>query len=128
MNWLSSLLVSEAHAQTSDPNLQSTPDANIADQFIIDKALELGNDANAIFSFVRDEIGYESYKGSLRGSRGALWSNGGNALDQASLLIALLRGFRNSGAVCPGHLVRSPLTRTHSLDVSQTHSGCRLST
>ena len=90
-NWLSSLLVSEAHAQTPDPNLASTPDANTTDQFIVDKAQELGNDANAIFAFVRDEIGYESYKGSLRGARGTLWSNAGNSLDQASLLIALLR-------------------------------------
>jgi len=91
LDWLSGLLVSEAHAQTPDPNLASTPDANTTDQFIVDKAQELGNDPNAIFAFVRDEIGYESYQGSLRGSRGTLWSNGGNALDQASLLIALLR-------------------------------------
>lgn len=56
LDWLSSLLVSEAHAQTPDPNLASTPDANTTDQFIIDKAQALGNDANAIFAFVRDEI------------------------------------------------------------------------
>ena len=49
------------------------------------------NDPNPIFAFVRDKIGYESYKGSLRGARGTLWSKAGNALDQASLLIALLR-------------------------------------
>ena len=92
LDWLSSLLVSEAYAQTPPaPNLASTPDANTTDQFIIDKAQELNNDANTIFSFVRDEIGYESYRGSLRGARGTLWSNAGNALDQASLLIALLR-------------------------------------
>jgi len=93
LDWLSSLLVSEAHAQTPpDPDLlASTPDANTEDQFIIDKAQELNNDANEIFAFVRDKIGYESYKGSLRGARGTLWSQAGNALDQASLLIALLR-------------------------------------
>jgi len=90
-DWLSSLLVSEAHAQTPDPNLASTPDANTTDQFIVEKAQELGNDPNAIFTFMRDEVGYESYRGSLRGARGTLWSKGGNALDQASLLIALLR-------------------------------------
>jgi len=91
LDWLSGLLVSEAHAQTPDPNLASTPDANTTDQFIVDKAQELGNDPTAIFAFVRDEIGYESYRGSLRGARGTLWSNAGNAVDQASLLIALLR-------------------------------------
>ncbi|MCZ7666650.1 MAG: transglutaminase-like domain-containing protein [Chloroflexi bacterium] len=36
-------------------------------------------------------LGYESYEGSLRGSRGTLWSEAGNGFDQASLLIALLR-------------------------------------
>ena len=71
--------------------LKSTPDANTTDPYVLAKAAELGNDPNRIFEFVRDEIGYESYKGSLRGARGTLWSKAGNALDQASLLIALLR-------------------------------------
>lgn len=92
---LSDILVSEAHAQepppTSDDFLKSTPDANTTDEFIIQKAQELDNDPVKIFEFVRDQIGYESYKGSLRGARGTLWSMAGNALDQASLLIALLR-------------------------------------
>jgi len=92
LEWLSNLLVSEAHAQTlPDPNLGSTPDANTTDPFIVQKAQELENDPNAIFPFVRDEIGYESYRGPLRGAGGTLWSNAGNALDQASLIIALLR-------------------------------------
>ncbi len=56
LDLLSSLFVSEAHAQTSDPNLESTPDANTADQFIIDKAQELGNDPDAIFAFVREKM------------------------------------------------------------------------
>jgi len=92
LEWLGNLLVSEAHAQMPpDPFLDSTPDANTTDPFIMQKAQELGNDPDAIFTFVRDEIAYEPYNGSLRGARGALWSKAGNALDQASLLIALLR-------------------------------------
>ena len=75
-----------------DPRLlAATVDANSDDRFIQTKAAELNQDADEIFRFVRDEIGFESYVGSLRGSRGTLWSGAGNALDQASLLIALLR-------------------------------------
>ncbi len=71
--------------------LASTSDANTGDPFIQEKAAELDYDPQAIFEFVRDGIGYESYVGSLRGARGTLWSAAGNALDQASLLIALDR-------------------------------------
>lgn len=57
----------------------------------MEKAAALNHDPYEIFKFVRDEIKYEVYVGSLRGARGTLWSMAGNALDQASLLIALLR-------------------------------------
>lgn len=81
-----------AHAQgAAEELLASTPEADLADPYIINKAAELGNDPQQIFAFVRDEIKFESYAGSLRGARGTLWSQAGNALDQASLLIALLR-------------------------------------
>jgi hypothetical protein len=78
-----------AYGQAAD--LAPTPDADSTDPLVVQKATELGNNAAQIFAFVRDKIGYESYKGSLRGARGTLWSKAGNALDQASLLIALLR-------------------------------------
>ena len=48
-------------------------------------------DPQRIFAFLRDQVGYESYVGSLRGARGTLWSAAGNALDEASLGVALLR-------------------------------------
>lgn len=80
-----------AYGQAQDPNLASTPEADTSDPFIVQKAAELGRDPQNIFAFVSNEIGYEAYQGSLRGARGTLWSKAGNALDQASLLIALLR-------------------------------------
>ena len=39
----------------------------------------------------RQNIGYNAYVGSLRGARGTLWSDAGNALDVASLGVALMR-------------------------------------
>ena len=60
------------------------------DPYIVAQAATLNNDPNAIFAFVRDQIGFEAYLGSVRGARGTLWAMAGNTLDKASLLIALL--------------------------------------
>jgi uncharacterized membrane protein len=72
--------------------LSATVDANFNDRFIQEKLAEIGPGVSNAFAFVRDQIGYEAYTGSLRGARGTLWSAAGNSLDRASLLIALLRG------------------------------------
>jgi len=61
------------------------------DPYIINQATALHNDPQQMFAFVRDQIAYQAYSGSLRGARGTLWSKAGNALDRASLLVALLR-------------------------------------
>ncbi|MDY7075296.1 MAG: transglutaminase family protein, partial [Chloroflexota bacterium] len=71
--------------------LQWTVDADYYDGYVVAKATELGNDWQQMFAYVRS-LGYESYKGSLRGTRGTLWSEAGNSIDQTSLLIAMLRG------------------------------------
>ncbi|MCB0250941.1 MAG: transglutaminase domain-containing protein, partial [Anaerolineae bacterium] len=70
--------------------LVCTIDANCADSYVLRQAAELAGDPLALFQFVRG-LGYETYTGSLRGARGTLWSEAGNGVDQASLLIALLR-------------------------------------
>ncbi|HYH67097.1 MAG TPA: transglutaminase domain-containing protein, partial [Urbifossiella sp.] len=71
--------------------LASTPDANTTDPFVQEQAARLDYDPQRIFDYLNDEVGYESYTGSLRGARGTMWSAAGNALDEASLGVALFR-------------------------------------
>jgi uncharacterized membrane protein len=76
----------------SDPSLlASTVDADTNDPFIQEEAAKLYYDPTQIFNFLHTQIGYDSYLGSVRGARGTLWSNAGNALDVASLGVALMR-------------------------------------
>ncbi len=70
--------------------LRSTVDANITDQYMLNQTGIFTQDPLLEFSYVQG-LGYESYKGSLRGTRGTLWSQAGNSLDKSSLLIAMLR-------------------------------------
>jgi uncharacterized membrane protein len=77
---------------TSDPSLlASTPDANTTDPFIQEQAAKLNYDPQQIFDNLHNDVGYNSYTGSLRGARGTLWSSAGNAVDVASLGVALMR-------------------------------------
>ena len=76
----------------SDPRLlASTVDADTNDPYIQEEAAALNYDPTQIFNFLHAQIGYNSYLGSVRGARGTLWSNAGNALDVASLGVALMR-------------------------------------
>ncbi len=54
-------------------------------------AAELNHDPLQIFNYVRTTIDYRIYAGSVYGAQGALDARAGNDVDQASLLIALLR-------------------------------------
>ena len=110
---ISSALFSIEFGPTSAyASLDPTPGVDPSDPHIADKAAELGMDPAAIFAFVRDGIRNEVYAGALRGARGTLWSSGGNALDKASLLIALLRASNVSA-----HYVQGTLSDGHAEDV-----------
>ncbi|MEO8673615.1 MAG: DUF6531 domain-containing protein, partial [Tahibacter sp.] len=69
---------------------------------ILNQAKSLGYDYTRIFDFVRSQVRTEWYSGAQKGAEGTLRSLGGNDVDQASLLVALLRA---SGG--PAHYVQS---------------------
>jgi hypothetical protein len=70
--------------------VQPTAEVDLFDADMLWWSADFGQDPTAAFSAVQ-AMPYEPYRGSLRGTRGTLWSDGGNSLDQATLLIALLR-------------------------------------
>lgn len=70
------LLVTEGDTQLSDG--------------VKEKAQELEKPL-AIYNYLKNNIGYEYYYGSRKGASGTLDTLGGNDIDQASLLIAMLR-------------------------------------
>lgn len=70
------------HAQT----LETLPSAAIQQL-----AADLGNDPVALYEWVRNNIRYSPYGGSRKGAARTLEERAGNAWDQSSLLIALLR-------------------------------------
>ncbi len=63
----------------------------ILDAKIVALAAELGNDPVKIFEYVRNNFAYEPYFGSVKGAKRTLIEKAGNDMDQASLLMALLR-------------------------------------
>ena len=64
----------------------------------------LSKDPAEVFAWVRDNIKYECYHGSLRGPVGTYWARGGNSLDQSDLLAALLRRARRRCRIVRGQL------------------------
>jgi uncharacterized repeat protein (TIGR01451 family) len=87
--------------------LASTPDANTTDPFVQEEAAKLSYDPQQIFTFLHTSVGYNSYLGSVRGARGTLWSSAGNALDVASLGVALLRASGVPAQYAQGTLTQS---------------------
>lgn len=76
-----------------EPNVEdlaSTIETKV-DTRILQKGNEL-DDTEEIYLFVRNELDYEPYWGSMKGARQTLLEMAGNDMDLASLLIALYRG------------------------------------
>ncbi len=78
----------------------ATPDAPLS-QAILNQAQSLDHDYTRIFDFVRSQVHTQWYAGAQKGAEATLRTLAGNDVDQASLLISLLRA---SGA--PARYVR----------------------
>ncbi|MHC4739163.1 MAG: transglutaminase-like domain-containing protein [Planctomycetota bacterium] len=72
-------------------------DPNDTSDAIVAKATELNNNPVEIFEYVRNELVYEPYFGSVKGAKRTLQEEAGNDIDLGSLMMALLRA---SGIPC----------------------------
>lgn len=82
----------EVYAEDESPeNYLDEGEEVVFSQAIMDLADELENDPLQIINYVKNEIEYEPYYGLKKGSESTLLQKSGNDMDQASLLIALLR-------------------------------------
>ncbi len=102
------------YLDASDPSsgpedLRSTATAPLSEA-VMAKAAELGHDYVAIYEFVRNDIALETYAGSIQGAEGTLRSGFGNDVDQASLLVALLRASGGAARFVHG-VIEVPIER-----------------
>ena len=76
-------------SQPNDSSLEFTDETQLTDEM---KALadELKTPLN-VYSYIKNKVNYECYSGSRKGAVATFESNAGNDVDQASLLIAMLR-------------------------------------
>ncbi len=109
--------VQPSYQQTPAPAPQPTDLVDSADAplhpEIVSKAAELGYEYTRILDFVRGAILTEWYPGAQRGALGCLRARAGNDVDQASLLIALLRASNVPARYVRG-IVRVPLSEFES--------------
>ena len=102
-----------------DDDLAPGPEAPFSEA-ILGQAEALEHDYVRIFEFVRNEIDTEWYAGSMKGAEGTLFQTSGNDVDQASLLVALLRASRAPARYVRG-VIRVPLeTLASDMGVSPT--------
>ena len=100
--------------------------ADATDPVIVAQAAVLNHDPAQIFAFVRDRIAIDPYYGSLRGAHGALSGKAGNALDRASLGIALLRASGFTARYAQGTLAFADAQKivARAFDDPQRMVGC----
>jgi hypothetical protein len=66
-------LMARLKTKFMQPRLQTGTSADDpTDPYIINQAAALNNNPQQMFAFVRDQIAYQAYPGSLRGTRGTL--------------------------------------------------------
>jgi transglutaminase superfamily protein len=99
-------------------DLSATVDAQITPA-IQALAAQNNSDPAQLFAFVRNTIAFQPYFGSLKGSQLTLVEQAGNDMDQASLLVALLRASRIPARYVAG-AVQVPIVQAMSLVGVQT--------
>ncbi len=110
--------------QSSPPtpaDLAPTVDVQITAQ-ITDAAAALGNSPLAIFEFVRNNVAFQPYVGSRKGSVFTLQQRAGNDTDQASLLLALLRAAGIPCRYVRGSVEMTPEQAMNWLGVEDAHT------
>jgi transglutaminase-like putative cysteine protease len=93
-------------SQPDAADLAAGPDVTLG-RAIAERASALGHNPIAIFEYVQTQIAPEFYHGALKGAESTLAGKGGNDVDQASLLIALLRA-----SAIPARYVRGVIRLT----------------
>lgn len=113
MNWcataLFALVIGGMFPPSPVPADEDRIRSTVAEDPITALSRQLSEDPNEIFLWVRDNIHYECYAGSLRGPVGTFWARAGNSLDQCDLLATLLR---RAGHRC--RIVQTRLSRENA--------------
>lgn len=91
------------------------PEINLNDPDVLALAAKLQYSPVRIYEYVKNQIEFQPYFGSLKGAAATLASGSGNATDQASLLIALLRIAKIPARYVYGE-IRFPSTDPRLLD------------
>lgn len=109
---LASPRVNECNHAAAD--LQATTEVQSTHPAIQRIAAQLGYSPAKIYAYVHNNMRLELYAGSLKDSLGVLETDAGNALDQASLLIALLRASNIPARYVKGEVEFSSDPRFHN--------------